>query len=193
MLVAAGVIFYAAGRPLEDPYVYRSIADGSGRAAARSDPASANGQPNHIVEERVLPDGTVIQKREPVHSPADTPGLMGLGMPAGPVTGQSFKPAVEPPANAVAMYHTTSPEDPPLIHTTVWSIPDASLDPMASYFQHKAIAQGYEVVNRFNDTDRSVIRTIYSQANRWLTVRCRQVGSEVRVVVELRYTIHDQQ
>jgi len=75
-------------------------------------------------------------------------------------------------------------------HLSIWSISDVNLEDAASFYQQAAMDKQFTPSRQLTDTP-DVIETRYHRDGRALTVRCRQAGSEVRVVLQLRYTVAD--
>jgi hypothetical protein len=191
MLVLAGVIFYLGSGPLDD------YLTGNGPVPATTDPRRSlpdgsltSRTPQHVVvRTETLPDGTVIEHIEPQtdRRPGDGAMVMGLSMP----DSGKFLPepaGLKPPDHAISLLRYASPEDPPLERTSVWSVADASLASVASYYQTQAKERGFDLLQTSQATDKAVQRSVFRAKNQLLTVRCRQVGDAVRVVIQLRYT-----
>ncbi len=160
MLAAAGVIYYAA------------------RSLANPDPGAAVGERRIVRPD----DGS---HRPP--SDASPPRVMGIDLP--PTAADLPEPAdLPPPAGAMNLLRRTSGETPPREITSVWSIADATLADVASYYRQAATDRGFASLNQAGSVDQTVERLVFEADHRLLTVRCRQVGDAVRVVIQLRYT-----
>lgn len=75
-------------------------------------------------------------------------------------------------------------------HVSIWSISDADVEDVASFYQRAATDEQFVPTG---DQRRSadVIESRYIRDPQLLSVRCRQAGDDVRVVLQLRYTVVD--
>jgi len=97
--------------------------------------------------------------------------------------------ALPPPPNGTNLMRYRIVEENFVQHVSIWSFADSKVDAVSSYYQQAISERGFAQSHDRKQLDRQVISSTYRQDGRVLTVRCRQAGAVVRVVLQLRYTI----
>ena len=104
------------------------------------------------------------------------------------------EPADLPPpagAGAVNLMRYRRVAGPIVEHASIWTIRDADYADVASYYGEAAQGKGFEELDRRELAETRVRQRRYGRDGQVLTIRVRQAGASVRVVLQLRYTTAD--
>jgi hypothetical protein len=192
MLAVAGLLFYLGSRQNDDPAmppVPRRPSDAAEIPTAA--PVDLIWPDAVVVDRKTLPDGTVVERLEPRLEPAGGRSLAELlPMPAAAENPDAPEPADLPtPENATLLRRFAFGGDRPEQRVSVWSVRETKLDRVASFYMDAATARGFGLIDAPGPDDATVRRIVFERRGELLIVRCRKVGPDIRVVVQLRYTM----
>ena len=152
---------------------------------------------------RAGPDGESAPKRRSLYQPpphADDPTAIDAGQPQGNplldllMPDDSPQPEHEPadlPAfdGAIHLDRTISRFGRGIEETSIWSVPDAELAAVTSFYVEAARDKAFELLNRHATPDGVGDWMSFRRDGELLIINCRKVDTSVSVVVQLRYDI----